>query len=324
MRKRILLVIILVVLFTIYGSRHEITYWKNTINSYYKDQCSEIKYKSDSINIKILDYSDLPYVNKQKSISYNEIYDFDSVPLFCLNEKLIYHPVYLAQYSFRLLDVYNTTKDSSKLVRGEIIANKLLGISIYANSSIYFPYNVDYKNHNDKFQKLYAPWYSGMAQGQILSLFVRLYEITKKEKYLNACDKIFNSFTKLKGDNYNPWTVCVDKENYFWIEEYPSERPCFTINGMIFGIYGVYDYYRITKCSIAKRILMASLTTVKKNIYKYRNKNDISYYCQEENLKLIDYHTIVTEQFLQLFKITGDKFFLNVAIQLKSDTKNCK
>jgi len=185
----------------------------------------------------------------------------------------------------------------------------------------FFPYSIDYQNHPNHFHYHYAPWYSGMAQGQILSVFARLYEITHTKKYLLICNEIFHSLTLLKGKQYSPWVMCVDQNKYLWIEEYPSEKPCFTLNGMIFGIYGVYDYYRITKNQEAKKILQASLTTVKHNLHKYRNKNEASYYCQVDQLKIIQYHDIVVGQLFQLYKITKDPFFHQQAELFESDTK---
>lgn len=219
------------------------------------------------------------------------------------------------------MDVFHTTNDRTVLKQIEIIAAKLISLSTQKYNARFFPYSINYQNHPNHFHYHEAPWYSGMAQGQVLSVFARLYEITKQKQYLTFCHEIFRSLTLLKGKKYTPWVVCSDQNKYLWIEEYPSEKPCFTLNGMIFGIYGVYDYYRITENPQARKILQATLTTVKNNLHKYRNKNEPSYYCQVDEMKIMDYHHIVVEQLFQLYKITKDPFFYRQGKIFEEDTK---
>ena len=45
----------------------------------------------------------------------------------------------------------------------------------------------------------------------------------------------------------NPWISGIDGDNYLWLEEYPdSDQPNKTLNGKIFAIYGLYDFYQLT------------------------------------------------------------------------------
>ena len=38
------------------------------------------------------------------------------------------------------------------------------------------------------------------------------------------------------------------------LEEYPGSPPDHTLNGFIFALYGVYDYYVITRSDAASRL----------------------------------------------------------------------
>ena len=78
---------------------------------------------------------------------------------------------------------------------------------------------------------------------------------------------------------------------------------------MIFAIYGLYDYYRISKLLEVEQFLKGAITTIKVNAKKYRNENEASMYCLKHKLKHAGYHITVTNQLKMLFKITGDSYF---------------
>jgi rhamnogalacturonyl hydrolase YesR len=285
------------------------------------DSCNNTSFNYEDFSIKILTYNDLPYVSHLKDVFHKKIYDKDSVPIHVYHKQKNYHLVFIAQYTLQIIDVYNETTETRYLDHIEQIADKLINISNRSNSTIFFPYSFDFPLHGNAKETMIVPWYSGMAQGQILSVFCRLYEITDNIKYLNYSKKIFNSFTKFKGNNYNPWVSCINKNGNLWLEEYPQETPCFTLNGMIFAIYGIYDYYRITKDKEAERYLKAAITTIKVNISKYRNSNTISSYCLKHRVKNLPYHNIHIKQLATLYKITGDTCFKDMSEKFKEDTR---
>lgn len=286
--------------------------------------CKQGKYKIYNAQIKILKYEDFPYYKGNKTVPEVQYADAQSVPLHSYKGKLNYHPVHLAQRALSLLDVYNTTRADKSLDTAQKIAKKLFHLSMEFKSADFFPYTFDFPLHGYKEETMFSPWYSAMAQGQILSLFVRLYEITHDNFYLEVSGKIFNSFNL---SHYNvdgmPWVTCVDENGYLWLEEYPRLQPAYTLNGMIFALFGVYDYYRITKNPMAENTLRGAILTIKENIDKFRVENAISHYClRHPMVRSLKYHKIHIWQLKELYKITGDSVFLESAKSFAADTRS--
>ncbi len=275
--------------------------------------------KNKNYSLKILKSSDLPYsacINLKKYKA-KFTYDSNGVPLSTYHNKEVYNPVAMAQVALCLIDL--SYKDTAYLLQSEQIAKKLIGISLEKNNTLFFPYAFNFNLHSNKSNVMQAPWYSAMAQGQVLSVYVRLFERTNKKHYLDIAKKVFNSFNTYQNQGDNPWVSYVDKKGYLWLEEYPMNNPNFTLNGMIFAIYGIYDYYRVTKDEKASLILKSAIATIEKYISEFRNDGDISYYCLEHKVMSEKYHMIHVEQLDMLYKITGDKEFQKMHIQFKND-----
>jgi hypothetical protein len=286
------------------------------------DSCNYTEFVYDTFDIRILPYDQLPYSYTYQSTKTKKT-DDEGVPLHTYRGTLNYHPVYLVQRALKFLAIYRNTDDQQYYNRLVKTIEKLEGISLKVDSAIYFPYTFDFALHGCREEKMKAPWYSGMAQGQALSLFIRTYKLTGDEKFLELSNKVYHSFTNMKGEGYQPWVSCIDSNGNLWLEEYPRELPCFTLNGMIFGIYGLYDYYRITQKEKVKKYIQASLTTIKENIHKYRNKGGVSYYClkhQNFNATNPDYHKVHIRQLKMLYKITGDMYFKEMREKFIEDT----
>jgi len=288
-----------------------------------------------------LEYSELPYISDNPvSLEINYPTDLKGVIVFEVDgtqhhhsDKIeskglivfedhvtqYYHPVQIVQKALKFVDSFYKTQDSLYLFRAKLYAEKLVEISVESDDALYFPYLFNFQLHNIKSEELIFPWYSGMAQGQVLSLFMRLYRVTGNNNYLEVGEKIFRSFTHQKGET-DPWIAVSDTARYLWIEEYPMGDPPHALNGFIFAIYGLYDYYIIMKDSQSKELLRASLTTVKKYVNYYRNEGDLSFYCLKHNIRSSLYHRIHTEQLEMLFKITGDSFFKQMSDNFFNDS----
>ena len=277
--------------------------------------CSAREYKRYEQPLLILDFDELPYLDGLKGPKKKKYYDDNFIPLHNYKGKLNYHPVYLAQHALQLIDAYNSTKNIKFLNSAKSIADKLISISLPIKSSIFFPYAFDFSLHGYTEDTMKSPWYSGMAQGQILSLFMRLYEISNEDYYLDVGRKILNSFELFHyNDIGEPWVSCVDEEGFLWLEEYPHNPPTHALNGMIFAIYGIYDFYRVTKDSKAEKLLKGAILTIKSNIHKFRTPKGVSHYClRHPEIMNLGYHKIHILQLKMLYKITGDNFFLETS-----------
>jgi len=280
----------------------------------------EYGYKYYMFDIEFLNYDDLPYTWKTPGSLEGDLTDEDGV---ILHEKYGYHPVLLAQKILRYCDSYQLVREETYLEKAILFADKMLQLASENDDDIdddiiLFPYNFDFPLHGYPDETIRSPWYSGMAQGQVLSAFVRLYNIIEDDKYKDAARKVFNSFFTFKDINM-PWISYIDHNKYVWIEEYPMEDPTNALNGFIFAIYGLYDYYLLTQDSKCKEILLACLTTVKDNIHLFRNKDDLSYYCLKHKVKSESYHKVHIDQLEMLFLITQDRYFSAMAELFNND-----
>jgi hypothetical protein len=284
--------------------------------------CTNRDYKKYDGEILEVGFSELPYIDGVRVPRRRALHDDNNVSLHQYRGRLNYHPVLIAQDALSLLDAYNTTKTTNYLISAKAMSDKLLDMSLPVRSSLFFPYTFNFPLHGYQEEAMLAPWYSGMAQGQILSLFVRLYIITKEDHYLDLSRKIVKSFDLVHSDNSdNAWVSCVDENGYLWLEEYPSNPASYTLNGMIFGIYGLYDYYRITKDTSSEDLLRGAIATIKENIYRFRTENGISHYCiRHPRKKKMEYHKIHIGQLKMLHEMTGDGSFLKAAIEFTNDT----
>lgn len=271
-------------------------------------------------NINILNYEDLPYLWGTPVSLEDFPMDSSGILIYEKGDQFYYHPVDLAQKILLFLSSYRLTGDSRYIAKSESFIDKLQEISVKYKDALYYPYLFTWDLHGIPGETMNVPWYSGMAQGQILTAAIRLFKITNDSLYFDLATKTFNSFKYLK-DDFVPWVVFMDEDNYYWIEEYPADfGRTKALNGFIFGIYGLYEYYLLTRNQKCEILLKAAITTIQKYVHLYRNPGDISYYCLRHKMKYRNYHLYHTEQLLMLYKITGDEFFKNEFINFYNDT----
>jgi len=235
-----------------------------------------------------------------------------------LNGRSFYHPVNMSHYMFRLLDLYRSTGDSALLQRALKYSDRLVSMAMTFDSAVYFPYWVDYKVHGRDDATLKAPWFSGMAQGELLEVYVRLFAATQDSAYLEFAGKIFNSFLRLRGEA-TPWTVFVDSAGCYWVEEYPTENPSRTLNGFMFAVFGLYEYYQLTHDPRAESVLQKCLSTIKNYLPLFRRAGKPSFYNLGYRRFDAAYHFVHIRQLDYLARISGDRFFADWADSLELD-----
>jgi hypothetical protein len=264
----------------------------------------------------------LPYSGKRAArINPKKIKNVDEngVPMHRYKGRDYYHPVGIALRGLALLNGYRLTEDPAYLERVDLFIRKLVDESIEYNNALYYPYKYDFPLHAIKDQVMEAPWFSAMAQGQVLSMLVRMYEFTKKTRYLGYAEKTFNSFLNFKKNN-KIWVSFIDEDSSLWLEEYPMDDPNYTLNGTIYAIYGVYDYYRINRDnSRVKEILLGAITAVHRHIEKFRHPGGLSYYCIKHKRQYPAYHQIHIRELRKLAQISGENYFNEMAKTFEDD-----
>jgi hypothetical protein len=160
---------------------------------------------------------------------------------------------------------------------------------------------------------LKAPWYSALAQGQGISLLVRAHKESGDARYLDAARQAFASFQQPidKGG-----VAFTDESGDLWFEEYIVSPPTHILNGFIWALWGVYDYFLATRDSSAQELFSRGVRTLLHNLDRY----DLGFWSLYEQsgtrLPMVAsrfYHQLHIVQLRVMHRLTGEEAFARVA-----------
>src|SRR5690349_907444 len=240
------------------------------------------------------------------------------------------HPVGQAQFALGCITSYRIEADPARkalfLTRAKTQADRLIGQHVEARGAWWFPYPFPFTHAVHTGVTYTAPWYSGMAQGEALSLFVQLAELDgvsdeDRARYLSAAAGAFASL-HVADDGY-PWAININASGYVWIQEYPASPTGsvsdYTYNGMIFAMFGVWDYYQATGSQAAADLYDGCATTIHRYFPLLRNTRWFSFYCQTHRIPAPTYHQHHIELLRQLHWQTGAMDFADHTDRLVDD-----
>jgi len=252
-----------------------------------------------------------PYVKSTVAPMGTGTRDALGVPMYRIGAKLYNHPVRQAQDGILALESYRISKQTKYLDQARLDAKRLLDQRVERGGGYFFPYPFNFALHGAVADMIHAPWYSGMAQGQALSLFSRLADATGDAVWRSAADGAFNSLLlpPVPARPSLPFVSWVDSERHLWIDEYaqlPLSKTDRTFNGHIFATFGVWDYYRTSHDKRAAQLFRGALSNVRFHTnLDWRTKSWISSYCVTHRTFDAKYHRIHTGQLALLHSITG-------------------
>jgi len=177
-------------------------------------------------------------------------FDENGIPLFNpvslkLKGNQSYHPIVIVQYG---LANYNLWVENNKDECREDFLNCARWLCENYTYNKEFDLAIYYYDFDLKNPAIKAPWYSGMAQGQVLSLFSRAYTETKDEKYINIGKKIVNSFNTTIERN-----GCASYlDNYLFIQEIASNPKLYILNGALYAIIGLVEFRDVSSFNTVK------------------------------------------------------------------------
>lgn len=197
----------------------------------------------------------------------------------------------VAQIQFALGVLASWRKEPSEKLLLELAlaqANNLLSKREEAGGAFWFPYSFRFEHPSHDGVNYQPPWFSGMAQGEALSLFIQLGELEQidesmRRTFVAAAEKTFESLN-ISSSSKDPWAVHVDERGYLWIQEYPGKiygTGDFTFNGMMFAMLGLWDLHRFTRDESAKRLYSQCATTISRYWEDLRNTDWLSNYCRQ-------------------------------------------
>ncbi len=156
----------------------------------------------------------------------------------------------------------------------------------YKDEDGYLRYEFDWYHY---YGLMGAGWVSAMAQGEALAAVCMAYHASNDEKYLQAAEQFFHT---MYTNNDELWCFGIDDEDYLWYEEYPNEDFCHVLNGKLFGMWGLWDYYCITQDEFALSLFQGGLASVLDNYPTWNFVgSDGSRYCKHEN-SCSNYHPV--------------------------------
>ena len=236
-------------------------------------------------------------------------YDAAGVPMLDYRGVigLQYNPIAIAQYGLGNYNLWLRMADPERRRKFLLSANWMTANLVQnAQGQWVWVHNFDF----DYRHTLHAPWYSGLAQGQGVSLLVRAWKETGEQKYVDAARRAFNT---LLVDIMDGGTLYIDEKGQLWIEEYVvPPPPTHILNGFIWASWGVYDYWLATKQQCARDLFDALMRTIMNELPHY----DIGFWSLYEQsgtlLPMIAsafYHRLHIAQLKVLHRITGQEVF---------------
>ena len=247
----------------------------------------------------------------------------NGIRMFKHTDNIIYdHPVLQAQYGLIMFNGYYLTKNPEYLYWAEAHAQYVIDKAVTSRGAMFFIYPFLWqKAPSPGKDPIPPPWWSALAQGYSLSLFVHLYETTGKQVYKDAADKTFASFKLAGVDADTPWVMEVDPDGFLWFEEYAKDpaNPQYVFNGHMFAVFGAYNYWMLTGDPDAKRLVEGGITTARKYWDYFRTPGWVIRYSRKWEIWNKNYQTTVAGEFQQMWTMTGDPLFAKGADQLVDD-----
>lgn len=241
-------------------------------------------------------------------------FDPDGIPQLNYHGRLglQYNPIAIAQYGLGNYNLFRRTGEADRRARFLAVADWLTA-NLQQN-----PEGLWVWNHHfdwDYRTTLKAPWYSGLAQGQGISLLVRAHRETGNASYLDAAARAFASFTRRVDEG---GVIYVDERGHRWIEEYIVAPPTHILNGFIWASWGIYDYLLATGEQPAKELFDDAMQTLAVNLPKYDTGYWSLYEQSGTRLKMMAspfYHHLHIVQLRILFQLTGREIFRHYAMR---------
>jgi len=252
------------------------------------------------------------YMPFSAKADYQGQYDEERIPLLDYHGSVgtQYNPIAIAQYGLGNHNLYRRTGEESRRSRFMRAADWL------AENLEETPYGTWVWNHHFDWEyrdKLIAPWYSALSQGQGISVLVRAHQDSGNEKYLSAAKKALDSFKK---ETETGGVTYRDGKGHTWFEEAIVDPPTHILNGFIWAVWGVYDYFLHTGDPVAHRLFQESVKTLCNQLPKFDTGFWSLYEQSGTRMKMVAspfYHSLHIVQLRVMHRLTQEGVFQDFA-----------
>lgn len=260
----------------------------------------------------------MPFTEKA---DYSGPYDAAGIPQLDYHGDigLQYNPIAIAQYGLGNYNLWRANSQPARRDRFFRIADWLCdhletnekGVALWNH---YF--NWEYR------ETLKAPWYSGLAQGQGISVLLRAHKESSEPRFLDAAQRAFASFQRPIADS---GVAFIDESGDLWFEEYIVSPPTHILNGFIWALWGVHDYFLATREKTAQELFSRGVRTLLHNLKRY----DLGFWSLYEQsgtrLPMVAsrfYHRLHIVQLCVMHRLTGEPKFAEFAEKWQSYTRS--
>lgn len=249
-------------------------YSKNEIKGYYNDMTNKV-----TSNQTLIDNEGIPYN-------------------ILTSGEIVYFPGTIFQYALGLYDLYLEYLDKKYLEHFLKLADWTL-----EKQSDDGKWECMSVLHNSIHETQ-----SAMCQSEGISVLVRAYIQTNERKYLDKASVAVELMIK----STSKGGTCYYNNDDVIFQEYVSKYNQSVLNGWIFSLFGLYDYYLLTKDKKIENILFSSVKTLSDYLYKYDRKFWTNYDLVG-TISSPAYHDIHIMQLLVLYDIFQDDNFIKYA-----------
>ncbi len=233
-----------------------------------------------------------------------------------------YNPIAVAQYGLARYNRYKSAGDppdrDAFLTQARWLADNL---EPNAHGVPVWHHKFDW----EYVQPLRAPWYSGLAQGQGVSLLVRAHAETGDAQYLDAARAAFKSLSLPVSEG---GVLRVGPDGATWVEEYMVTPPTHILNGFMWALWGVRDYELATGVPATPAIWDRCVQTLLANLARYDTGSwslyDLSRPGRMKMLASPFYHRLHIVQLRVLGQMTGRPEFEQFATRWESYARSRK
>jgi len=212
------------------------------------------------------------------------------------------YPVNIAQYALGNFEMFLDTKDNKYeeafLKQADWLVNNISDkkeFGIWEHGFV-----LPYYNFNK------VPWVHGMAQGLAISALLRAFQITGNSIYFETAKRAYGAFEK----NIEEGGIkFIDENGNVWLEEYTVLPPPHILNGFIYALFGIYDFYHVIKNEKALNLWNEGVGTLEKNIGRYDNGYWSLYNLLHKYPATKSYHILHIKQLKILYDLTSKEIF---------------
>jgi hypothetical protein len=243
---------------------------------------------------------------------YGGPFDDEGIPLLDYHGTIgrQYNPIAIAQYALGHFNLYRRHGD-------EPHRQTFLRVADWLTARLEMnPHGFPVWNHHfdwEYWKVLKSPWYSGLAQGQGISVLLRAHHLTKKEPYLDAAHRAFEVF---RHDLPEGGVRYIDPDGLWWLEEYVTNPPTHILNGFIWALWAIYEYWLVSNDAYAGELFSRGVATLEARLSDYDAEYWSLYDLAPKRMKTLAsffYHRLHIMQLKVMHAITKADLFIKTA-----------